>query len=171
MGQVPALGQVHTQDGVAQFQQAEVDRQVGLGAGMGLHVGVFRAEQLAGPVDGQLLHLIHPDAAAVVPVGGIALGVLVGEHAAHSGHHRRADDVLAGDQLDVFPLTGELPVHGGGHFRVALGHKADGVNHILEHSSHPLSVIMSGRARDCFYYTAPGSRKTRPPLPACPEAW
>ena len=140
VGQVAALGQVHPHDGVAQVQQGEVDRQVGLRARVGLHVGVLCAEQLAGPADGDVLHLVHIGAAAVIALARQALGVLVGQHAAHGGHHGRGDDVLTGDQLDVLALAGQLPAHGGAHFRVHAVHHADGVHHFLVHFHTPLFI-------------------------------
>ena len=141
VGQVAALGQVHPHDGVAQIQQGEVDRQVGLRARVGLHVGVLCAEQLAGPADGDVLHLVHIGTAAVIALAGQALGVLIGQHAAHGGHHRRGDDVLAGDQLDVFPLAGQLPAHGRAHFRVDAVHQADGVHHFFVHGAYPSLIL------------------------------
>ena len=60
--------------------------------------------------DGDVLHLIHIRTAAVVALAGQALGVLVGEDAAHGGHDGGRDDVLAGDELDIFPLAGQLTV-------------------------------------------------------------
>ena len=52
---------------------------------MGLDVGVLGTEQLAGALDGDVLHLIHIDTAAIVALAGQALGVLVGQDAAHCG--------------------------------------------------------------------------------------
>ena len=77
------------------FEQRKVDGHVGLCAGVGLHVGVLGAKQLAGAVDGDLLHLVHILAAAVVAVAGVALGILVGQHAAHGCHHGGGNNVLA----------------------------------------------------------------------------
>ena len=72
-----ALGQIHAHDGIAQIQQGEVDGQVGLCTGMGLDVGVLGTEQLAGALDGDVLHLIHIDAAAVVTLAGQASAYLL----------------------------------------------------------------------------------------------
>ena len=134
VGQMTALGQVHAHDGVAHIEQGKVDGQVGLGAGMGLHVGVLGAEELASPADGDVLHLVHILAAAVVTVAGITFGILVGEHAAHGGYDGGGDDVLAGNQLNVLALAHQFPLHGGAQFGVGGFHKADGVHHILIHS-------------------------------------
>ena len=109
----------------------------GIGAGMGLDVGVLCTEQLAGALDGDVLHLIHIGTAAVVALAGQALGVLVGEDAAHSGHDGGRDDVLAGDELDIFPLAGQLTIHGRSQLRVGLFHEADGIHHIVVHTIYP----------------------------------
>ena len=94
-------------------------------------------EQLAGALDGDVLHLIHIGTAAVVALAGQALGVLVGEDAAHSGHDGGRDDILAGDELDIFPLAGQLTVHGRSQLRVGLFHEADGIHHIVVHTIYP----------------------------------
>ena len=132
VGQVTAVGQVHAQDGVMGLEQGDVHRHVGIGAGVGLDVGVLRAKKLLGPLDGQILDLVHILAAAVVAGGGIALGIFVGEMAAHGLQHRGAHKVFRGDQLDMIPLPLQLPHHGGVDLRVL---SLDGI------------VI---RAHDCF---------------------
>ena len=137
VGQMTALRQVHAHNGIAQIEQGEVDGQIGLCAGVGLDVGVLCAEQLAGALDGDVLHLIHIGTAAVVALAGQALGVLVGEDAAHGGHDGGRDDVLAGDELDIFPLAGQLTVHGRSQLRVGLFHEADGIHHIVVHTIYP----------------------------------
>ena len=137
VGQMTALRQVHAHDGIAQIEQGEVDGQIGLCAGVGLDVGVLCAEQLAGALDGDVLHLIHIGTPAVVALAGQALGVLVGEDAAHSGHDGGRDDVLAGDELDIFPLAGQLTVHGRSQLRVGLFHEANGIHHIVVHTIYP----------------------------------
>ena len=90
MGQVAAVGQVHAQDRVAQVAQGLIDRVVGVGAAVGLDIGMVRAEELAGPLPGDVLHHVHALAAAVVPLAGVALGVLVGEHRGRGSQHRLA---------------------------------------------------------------------------------
>jgi len=52
-----------------------------------LDVGVLGAEELLGALDGELLDLVDEFAAAVPALGRVALGVLVGEHAALGLHH------------------------------------------------------------------------------------
>ncbi len=105
MGQVTAVGQVHAQDGVSGFEQGEVDRHVGLGAGVGLHVGIVGAEELLGPFDGQALGHVHILAPAVVALVRVALGVLVGQHAALGGHHGPTGDVFRCDEFQVLSVV------------------------------------------------------------------
>jgi len=76
-----------------------------------LDVGVVAAEELLGARSGQLLGHVHELAPAVVALGRVALGVLVGQHRSDRLEDRRADEVLRGDQLE----TGVLPVDLVGH--------------------------------------------------------
>src|SRR5690606_27722146 len=117
VGQVDAVRQLHTEDGVARLQQGQVHVLVCLRAVMGLDVGVVGAEELPGAVDGQLLRHVDVLAAAVVALAGVPLGVLVGELAALGLHDPRAGVVLAGDQLDVVLLAAVLGGDRRGQFR------------------------------------------------------
>ncbi|MNM14001.1 hypothetical protein D3C81_242030 [compost metagenome] len=121
VGQVPAVGQAHAQQGIAGLQQRQVDRRVGLRARVRLDVGVTGAEQCLGPVDGQLLDHIDMLATAVVALARVALGILVGQHAALGQHHLRAGVVLRGNELDVVFLTKRFAADGGGQRRVEIG--------------------------------------------------
>ena len=105
VGQVSALVEVHAHDGVAGVEHGKIDRHVRLSARMGLHIGMLCAEQLAGALTGDLLDDVDAFAAAVVALAGIALGVFVGEVAAHRRHHGGSDNVFAGDQLEVSALS------------------------------------------------------------------
>ncbi len=70
VGEVAAHGEVHAEDGVARLHDREVDRHVGLRAGVRLHVGVVGAEQLARAVAGDVLDDVDLLAAAVVALAG-----------------------------------------------------------------------------------------------------
>ena len=98
--------------------QGLVHGEVGLGAGVGLHIGIFGAEQLLGALDGNTLDLVNIVAAAVIARAGIALGVFVRQVAAHGLHHGRAREILGRDQLQVVALAPQLPLHGGVQFWV-----------------------------------------------------
>ena len=120
VGQMPALGQIHAHHRVSGIQQRKKHRQIGVGAGMGLHIGVLGAEQLHRPLPGDILHHIHILAAAVIPLAGIALGVFVGEYPAGGQQHRLGYDVFGGDQLDVMPLPLQLILAGSRYLRVVI---------------------------------------------------
>ncbi len=102
----PSLGQARGLD--AGGQDGPVRDEVGVDARVRLHVGVGRAEQLAGVLGGHGLDGVDVLAAGVEPVPDGALGVLVGEPGAHGQQHRRRRVVLAGDQLERIPLVGKL---------------------------------------------------------------
>ena len=106
--QVAAVIEPHGEDGRPRFEQRVVDRQVGVRAGVRLHVGVVGPEQCGGPVTSQVLHLVDDPVAAVVAAARVALGVLVRQHRARRREHRRRREVLRGDQLQGRLLTVEL---------------------------------------------------------------
>ena len=101
MGEMTAVRQAHAEDGVARLEQRVVDRGVGLRSGMGLDVGVGRAEQLLGAFDGERLGDVDELAATVIALARITLRVLVGEHGPLGLEHPRRGEVLRGNQLDV----------------------------------------------------------------------
>ena len=73
--------------------------EVGVDARVRLHVGVRRAEQLAGVLGRERLDGVDVLAAGVEAVADRALGVLVGEPGAHREQHGGRGVVLARDQL------------------------------------------------------------------------
>ena len=121
VGQVPAVCQLEREDRVPGLQAGEVDGHVRLGARVRLDVGVLGAEERSGPVDRELLDLVDDLAPAVVAPARIALRVLVGRDAADRLEHGGPGEVLGGDQLDLAPLTLELPPEQLGDLRVDLG--------------------------------------------------
>ena len=44
MSQVPTVRQVHSENSISRFENCMVNRHIGLGAGMGLNIGVFGRE-------------------------------------------------------------------------------------------------------------------------------
>ncbi len=136
VAQMAAVGQIHAEHRVAGLQQGEECRQIGIGTGVGLDVGVRTAEQLTGPLPRQLLRHVHGIAAAVIPLSGIALRILVGETGAHGQQDSLADDVLGGDQLDVVLLPVEFLLNRCPHLGVRLGEK---VHDVLDHCRGPPS--------------------------------
>ena len=134
-----AVVQAHAHDGIAVLTQSLIHGKVGLGAGVGLHVGVIGAEELLSPLDGDVLHHVHALAAAVVALTGIALGVFVGEYGAGGGQHSGADDVLRGNQLDVLLLPVVLGPYCLTHLRIGGGEK---VHKFVDHGKHSFSVLL-----------------------------
>ena len=120
VGQVPAVGQVHAEDGVARLEQGEVHRGVGLGARVGLHVDVFGAEQLLGAVDRQLLDDVDVFATTVVTTARVPFRVLVGQDGALSLQNGLGREVLRGDHLESVALAGQLGIHGGRNLGIQL---------------------------------------------------
>ena len=100
VGQVTAVGEVEAHERVSRAEDGHFDRQVGLGAGMGLDIGIFGPVDGLEPVNGQLLDLVDDLAAAVIAVTGIALGVFVGADGTHRLQHLVGDIVFRGDQFE-----------------------------------------------------------------------
>ena len=103
--EVASVCQVKTHEGVAGFEYGHENCHVGLCARVGLYVGVFGAVEFAYAVDGELFHLVHHLAAAVVACAGIPFGVFVGEYGAHGLHHLVADEIFRCYQFDTVELT------------------------------------------------------------------
>ena len=78
VGQMPAVCQRHTEDGVAGLEHRRIHSKVGLRTRMRLHVGVFSAEQFFRAIDRQLLGDVDKLATTVIAFAGIALGVFIG---------------------------------------------------------------------------------------------
>src|SRR6185436_9246432 len=78
VGEVAALGEVHSQDSVSWLQYREIGCHIGLGSCMRLHVYMFRAENLLAALDGEILHGIHMLTPTIVAFPRIPFGVLVG---------------------------------------------------------------------------------------------
>ena len=106
--QVAAVVEPQGQERVAGLEAGEVDRHVRLRAGMGLHVRVLGPENRLRALDRKPLDLVDHLAAAVVPLSGIPLGVLVRRHRPGCLEHRRPGEVLGRDQLDLTALAPEL---------------------------------------------------------------
>ena len=119
--QVPAMGQRHPEDRIAGLQRREEHDLVRLGPGMRLNIRCRGIEQFLYPVDGKLLDNVDEFAAAVIPLAGVAFGILVREPGALRLEHSQARVVLRGDELDVRLLPLVLADHGGPKLWVGLG--------------------------------------------------
>ena len=73
-----AVAEIHAEYRIARVKQGEEDSGVCLGAGVRLHIGIIRAEEHLGALDGKRFDDINMLTAAVIALAGVALGVLVG---------------------------------------------------------------------------------------------
>ena len=89
-----AVREIHSENGIARLERGHIDRDIGLRAGVRLHVGVLGAEELLRAVDRKLLGLVDEFAAAVIALRAVAFGVLIRQHRAHRFEHRFGDEVL-----------------------------------------------------------------------------
>ena len=105
MRQVTAVRQVETHKGIAGFQAGHQYRHVGLGARMGLYIGIVGIEEVFGAVDGKLLRNVDILAAAIVSFPGISLGIFVGQAGAHGFQYLVADKVFRCNQLESAGLS------------------------------------------------------------------
>ena len=92
--EVAAVRKIHAQHGVARLQRAHVNRNIGLRAGVRLHVGMFGAKDLLGAIDCELLDLVGEFASAVVALAGIPFGVLVRRDRADRFQHGGATVII-----------------------------------------------------------------------------
>ena len=80
---------------------------------MRLDVGVLRAEEVFGQIDGSSLDGVDVLTPGVEPVVGVALGVLVGEEVAHGELDGEGGVVLRGDHLEAVRLVVQFCDDGG----------------------------------------------------------
>ncbi len=105
MGKMTAVGQIHCENSVANFECRKIDCHVGLSAAMGLDVDVFGAEQLLGPIDRQLFNRVHILTTPVPSFSRIAFRVFVRKDAALCFHYGAAGEIFRRDQFDIFALA------------------------------------------------------------------
>ncbi|MPN24468.1 hypothetical protein SDC9_171867 [bioreactor metagenome] len=94
MGKVPAMSKIQTHKSVAWLEARHEHRHVCLCSGMGLDIGVFGIKQLAQPVDGQLLYLVHDLTSSIVTGSRISLCVFVCKNRTKCRKHLRTYKVL-----------------------------------------------------------------------------
>ena len=105
VGKVTSHGKVQAHESVSGFEDGHGDGHVGLGAGMGLHIGILGIKQGAETVYGYLLYLVHHLAAAVIAFAGITFCILVGTDGTHGGKHLLRHIVLGGNEFQAGRLT------------------------------------------------------------------
>ena len=105
VGEMAAGGKGHGEDGVARLAPSEINGFVGVGAGMGLDVGMVGMEELLGALNGEGFNFVHVFVAAVVALTGVAFAIFVGEDGAHGFQNVGGDIVLAGDEFKAVALA------------------------------------------------------------------
>ena len=120
MGQVTSMGKVKAQNRVPRLEASQHHSGIGGRTRMRLHICPSGPKQLAQPVDGQALGLVHKFTAPIVALARQALGILVREDASLCGHHGLAGVVFRSDQFGAFDLPNALALHNGGHLGIAL---------------------------------------------------
>src|SRR5690606_39848506 len=97
--QSPPAPKRNDKNGITRWPKGPDHALIGLAARMRLHIGKFAAEELLGPVNGQLLGYVNALAPAVIATPWIAFGVFVREHRSGGFEDGPRNDVLRGDQL------------------------------------------------------------------------
>ena len=118
--QMPAVRQIHAEDRVARLQQRKEDRHIRLCTRMRLHIRPCGAKELLRAVNRKLLCHIDVFTAAIVPLAGIPLCVLVCEDTALRLHDSAADDVLRGDEFQLRALAVQFILNRRKRLRVDL---------------------------------------------------
>ena len=119
--QMPAMRQIHSQDGIAGLQHRRIRRLICLRSGMRLHIGMLSAEKFLGPIASQIFDDVRELAPAVITLPRITFCVFIREDTAGSFQHGFGDEVLAGNQLQASVLTFHLMLNLLVNFRVDLG--------------------------------------------------
>ncbi len=124
--EMTAVGEVETEDGVTGLDRGKIDSEIGLTAGVRLHVDVLGAEKLLGAVAGEVFDLVDKLATAVIATAGIAFGIFVGKHAAGSLHDGGADVVFASDEFEAIVLASSFLVYSGPDSGIVLFNEVHG---------------------------------------------
>ena len=118
VGQVAAVGQGHTENGVTGLAKGEIHGGVGLRAAVGLYVCVLGSEELASALACYIFGDINAMATAVVALCGVSFGVLVGHNASRGEHYVLRNEVFGCDKLDSSVFALALGLYGGGNLGV-----------------------------------------------------
>ena len=116
-----AVAEVHAEYGVPGLKHGEINGDIRLASGMGLHIYMVAAKKLLRSVARKILNDININASAIVPFPRISLGILIGQMSSHSIHYRRRNKIFRRDQLNIVSLPFELILHSGDKLRVFLG--------------------------------------------------
>ena len=95
------MAQIHCQDRVARFEQAEIDRLVHRRTRKRLHIRVFRAEKRLGAITRERLDAVGVFLPAVVAPPWVAFGIFIGEGGAEQRQHLREGVVFRGNEFEA----------------------------------------------------------------------
>lgn len=118
--EVTAVREIQAEQLLARAHQRHQHRGIGLRTRVRLHVRILRPEEFGDAGAGEILDDVDVLAAAVVAAARVALGVLVGEHAALRLQDRARHEVLRGDHLEGVALAGEFAAHRGSDLGIEL---------------------------------------------------
>ncbi len=99
-----SVGQVKPHESITRFQAGEENSHIGLGSGMGLNVGEFCTVEFTQTLNGQIFHLIHHLATAVITGCRISFSIFICKARAESLKHAFGYEVFGGDQFDAVQL-------------------------------------------------------------------
>ena len=104
--QMAAAGKIHAHERIARLQKRGVDRQICLRAGVRLHIGIGRAEQLFRAFNRNRFQYIYIITAAVIALSGVPFRIFVREDRSGSRKNRLRYEVFRRDKLYpvVLPL-------------------------------------------------------------------
>ena len=143
------MRQAHAQYRVTRLERGEEHGLVGLCAGMRLHVGGLRVEQLLRAFERDALRDVDVFAATVVALARIALGVLVRQLRALRRHDRGTGVVFRRDQLDVVFLPLVFSGNGIPQLGIGIGKRSGAGEHgegIARVGKGHFSIGMAGAA-------------------------
>ena len=76
--QVSSRIQTHPENRVSRLANRHGYRHIGLCTGVRLYIGIFRSKKLLHSFNGNIFHLVHFQAAAIIALSGIAFRVFIG---------------------------------------------------------------------------------------------
>jgi len=118
MGEVPACGEIHPQNGVPRLEGGEIDGKIGIRAAVGLDIGVVCSEEPLRPLNGHLFNDIRLTVPPVISGSGISFKGPVGQYTPLDIQHGRRRKIGCGVQFECPGLIGRFIFNGGCDFRV-----------------------------------------------------
>ena len=117
---MPAMVEAHRQVCVTRIQHRQVNRHIGLRAGVWLNVGVVSSEEFAGTVSSNGFDDIDILAAAVISFFRVAFCIFVGQARTGCFHDCGAGVIFRRNQLEALFLTNFFGLNGGPDIGVSL---------------------------------------------------